>query len=85
MPDGMAYVVYKNVGTVDYSKGLVTLGSKFYPEISEGIVYGITITAIPEKMDLFVKENRVIRINRGYSDSVSISLITQLEAQQTAN
>lgn len=82
--DGTAYNVYENIGTVDYAKGLVTLSAKFYPEVAEGIVYGITITAIPENQDLFVKENRIIRINRGYTDSVSISLVTQTEAKQTS-
>jgi hypothetical protein len=72
--DGMETPVYSGVGTVDYENGTVTLNSKFAPVIPTGLEYAITVTAEPHTQDLFVYENRIFRINRGYPDSVNISL-----------
>lgn len=81
----MPMIVTKEVGTVDYGKGIVTLGSKFQPQIASGLAYAITITAKPKNQDLFVRENRIIRINRGYSDSVSLSLETETTSKAASN
>ena len=61
------------------------MGSTFIPQIPSNIVYGITITVQPKNQDLFVKENRVIRINRGYGDSVSVRLETESAASSTSS
>jgi hypothetical protein len=82
---GEKSLVLGGVGTIDYTKGIVRLNSKFVPQIAEGIVYGITITVQPSNQDLFVKENRVIRVNRGYSDSVSISLSNEMASKASAS
>jgi|688.fasta_scaffold00624_19 hypothetical protein len=81
---GAKTVVLKGVGTIEYSTGIIRLNSKFVPQIAEGIVYGITVTVQPQNQDLYVKENRIIRINRGYSDSVSVSLSSETVSRAAA-
>ena len=81
----MPMMVMKEVGTIDYSGGIITVGARFEPQISAGLGYGITITAKPKNQDLFVRENRIIRINRGYSDSVSLSLETETTSKAASN
>ena len=83
--DGSVTVVAKGVGIVDYAAGTIRMGSTFIPQIPSNIVYGITITVQPKNQDLFVKENRVIRINRGYGDSVSVRLETESAASSTSS
>lgn len=83
--DGSKEVILESVGTVDYAKGIVGMNSKFVPQISNTLVYGITITVIPENQDLFVRENKIIRINRGYSDSVSVALSTEAASRASSN
>lgn len=83
--DGSKSKILGGVGTLDYSKGIVRLNSKFVPQIADGIVYGITITVQPKNQDLFVKENKIMRISRGYSDSVSVSLVTDTVSKATSN
>ena len=82
--NGSKTTVLKSVGTIDYVGGTVRFSSKFIPQIAEGIVYGITITVQPKNQDLYVKENRIIRINRGYYDSVSISLSSEASSRAAA-
>jgi len=78
-------IIMSSVGSVDYAKGIVRMGYKFVPQISSNLVYGITITVKPENQDLFVRENKIIRVNRGYSDSVSVSLTTESISRESSN
>jgi hypothetical protein len=82
--NGDKTTVLTAVGTVDYANGTVRLNSKFIPEISTGTVYGIIITVQPKNQDLYVKENKIIRVNRGYSDSVSVSLFSEVASRASA-
>lgn len=66
--------VYPGVGNVDYTNGIITLSGAFAPVVPSELVYAIIITAQPEHQDLMVKENNILRISRGYKDSVNINM-----------
>ena len=72
--EGIKKIVYPNVGTVDYERGIVNFSSKFAPVYLNPF---FNITVVPQNHDLFVSENKILRINRGYPDSLNISLQTQ--------
>lgn len=71
--NGVRAIVYEKIGTVDYSRGVVNFKSTFSP-VSSGSLF--TITVQPQNDDLFVFENKILRVSRGYSDSVRVSLQT---------
>lgn len=71
-------IVYSNIGTIDYDAGVVSFSTKFQPV---GTV--MTVTVQPRNTDLFVFENKIFRINRGYSDSVKVSLVNQTARKQS--
>lgn len=72
--DGMSKLVYQNIGSVDYDKGIVRFNTNFAPT---GREIFLTITVEPQNDDLFVFENKMFRISRAYSDSIAVNLITQ--------
>jgi hypothetical protein len=72
--EGMSKLVYQNIGSVDYDKGIVRFNTNFSPTGSEIF---LTITVEPQNDDLFVFENKMFRISRAYSDSIAVNLITQ--------
>jgi hypothetical protein len=71
---GMMKMVMMKIGTVNYDKGLVTLSGKFRPVTNTNF---FSITVKPKNQDLFVFENKILRVSRGYYDSVTVSLTTQ--------
>ena len=78
--DGKKTVIYAKIGTIDYSSGLITFSSVFNPVSSSSL---FTITADPQNEDVFVFENKILRISRGYSDSVKVSISTQVNRKQS--
>jgi len=72
--NGNETLVYPNVGSVDYDLGKITMNPTFYPVVSADVVYAIIITAEPRNQDLFVSENKILRVSRGYADSVNVAL-----------
>jgi hypothetical protein len=72
--EGMMKMVMMKIGTVDYDRGLVTLSGRFRPVANTNF---ISVTVKPRNQDLFVFENKILRVSRGYSDSVAVSLTTQ--------
>lgn len=78
--EGMQSIVYTNIGTIDYMQGTLKFNTSFSP-VSSGSLF--TITVEPAHSDIFVFENKIIRLSRGYSDSVTISMKTQMDRKQT--
>jgi hypothetical protein len=72
--DNTRRVVMHKIGTVDYVSGVVILSSKFMP-ITNNNLFSVTVK--PKNQDLFVFENKILRVSRGYFDSVTVSLTTQ--------
>lgn len=68
-------VIYYGVGTVDYAVGLVKFNGKFSPTVSTSTERFLTITVVPKNTDIFSYENKILRISRVYTDSVSIAMI----------
>jgi hypothetical protein len=71
--DGTQKIEYPNIGQVDYIRGIVSLNTTFVPS---GNDLFFVITAEPENTDLYLFENSIFRINRGYADSVSVGITT---------
>lgn len=67
-------VEYPNIGRVDYSTGTVSFSTKFAPQGNQLFVY---LTAEPENTDLYVFENKMFRISRGYTDSVQVTVVSE--------
>ena len=76
---GTVYTVYPRIGTVDYDNGKIAFNSAFNP-VSTSVLF--TITAEPRNEDIFVFENKIVRISRGYSDSVKLSIQSQTNRKQ---
>jgi len=75
-------VVYPNIGTVDYDTGKINFSTFFSPV---SINTYLTITVQPRNTDIFVFENSMLRISRGYSDSVNVSVLTETTRKNTLN
>lgn len=69
---GNKNIEYSGIGRVDYQKGIVNFNTNFAPQGSDLF---FVISAEPENTDLYVFENKIFRISRGYSDSVKISVL----------
>jgi len=70
---GNKKIIYDNIGLVDYDTGVVRFNTNFNPVGT----FLFSVTAKPLNSDLFVYENNILRINRGYSDSVKVSIVNQ--------
>lgn len=73
-------LVYPNIGVVDYAKGTINFNTSFSP-ISTNAFF--TVTVQPQNKDIFVFENKILRISRGYSDSVSVTLQSQVNRKNS--
>jgi len=71
--------VMSNIGVIDYEQGSVRFNTKFSP-ITSSVFF--VLTAEPRNLDVFVFENKILRVNRGYSDSVKVNFITQTNRKQ---
>lgn len=78
--DGRQILVYPGIGTIDYAQGKVSFNTSFSP-ISTNPLF--TITVQPQNKDVFVFENKILRVSRGYPDSVSVSLQSQVNRKQS--
>jgi len=78
--DGKQILVYPGIGTIDYENGVVNMNTAFAP-ISTNPFF--TVTVEPKNNDIFVFENKILRVSRGYPDSVSVSLQSQVNRKQT--
>ena len=77
--NGSQSTVYPNIGVVDYANGTVKFNTAFAPTSVSPL---FTITVQPDNTDIFVFENKILRMSRGYTDSVSISLQSQVSRKQ---
>jgi hypothetical protein len=78
--DGKISLVYPNIGTIDYENGVVSMNTSFSPTSTSQF---FTITVEPKNKDIFVFENKILRVSRGYPDSVSVSLQSQTNRKQS--
>lgn len=80
MPDE-TITVYPSVGMMDYDAGVVTLNSKFQPDITStgSSAFPISVTVQPEITNLYATENQIIRINPVYTDSVKVTVTTETQ------
>lgn len=69
--NGMDTIVFPRIGSVDYMNGIVNFSTSFSPVIPSQL---FTVTVDPQNTDVFVFENKILRISKGYSDSVTISM-----------
>jgi hypothetical protein len=77
---GVVNLVYPKIGRVDYKKGVVSVNTLFSPETTSIF---FTITAEPQNLDIFVEENKILRVSRGYSDSIRVSVQSQTSRTET--
>lgn len=75
---GNTKIVYQNIGVIDYDEGVIRFSTNFNP-----VGFLFTVTVEPRYSDLFVFENKIFKINRGYSDSVKISVVSQATRKNT--
>lgn len=78
--NGQEVLVYPKIGTVDYDNGIVKFSTSFAPTSTGSF---LTLTVEPKNTDVYVFENKILRISRGYSDSVSVSLKTSTARKNT--
>lgn len=78
---GNVRIVYPNIGTVDYDLGTVNFSTAFAPITGNQL---FTVTVQPWSTDVYVFENKILRVSRGYSDSVKVSLRTDTNRRQGA-
>ena len=71
---GNQFLVYPHIGVCDYANGTVRFNTAFTPISSNPL---FTVTVQPKNSDLFVFENKVLRVSKGYADSVRVSLQSQ--------
>lgn len=69
--NGMDTIVFPRIGSIDYMNGIVNFSTSFSPIIPSQL---FTVTVDPQNTDVFVFENKILRISKGYSDSVTISM-----------
>jgi hypothetical protein len=79
---GRLRVVYPNAGSVHYSTGLVNFNTTFQPITTNQL---FTITVQPSSTDVYVFENKIFRVSRGYSDSVKIIMQTDTTRRQASS
>ena len=79
---GRIRIVYANAGTVDYSMGIVNFNTTFQPITTNQL---FTVTVQPASTDVYVSENKIFRISRGYSDSVKILMQTDTTRRQASS
>ena len=72
---GVVTSVYPAVGSVDYEIGVVSFNGKFNPMILTAVQSYLHINVIPVNTDLFVFENKILRISRVYTDSISLQMV----------
>jgi hypothetical protein len=77
--NGMQVLVYPKIGSVDYANGVVNFNTSFSPVSTDPL---FTVTAQPQNTDIFVFENKILRLSRGYTDTVSVSLQSQISRKQ---
>lgn len=77
--EGKKVLVYPKIGKIDYAKGVISFNTSFAP-VTQRTYF--TVTVKPQNNDIFMFENKVLRVSRGYSDSVRVRLQTQTNRVQ---
>ncbi|MBM3202282.1 hypothetical protein FJZ55_00025 [Candidatus Woesearchaeota archaeon] len=77
--DKSKILVYPNIGKIEYASGKLKFSTLFSP-ISNNPLFSVTVK--PQNTDLFVFENKIMRVNRAYTDSVKVGVSTQTDRKQ---
>lgn len=80
---GVSTIVYPSVGIVNYKTGVITFDGKFSPIIVTSKQQYLTLTVKPLNDDVFVFENKILRISNVHADSVSVKLISHQKRKET--
>ena len=76
-------MVYPSIGTVNYKTGVLLFNSKFLPIVADSSYQFLNITVVPSNTDIFVFENKILRVSRVHTDSVSVSLVPYEKRKET--
>lgn len=76
-------IVYPSVGTITYNTGIISFNSKFLPIINTTAQQYLTITVTPKNTDVFVFENKILRISGVHADSISIQMSAYEKRKET--
>lgn len=77
--------IYYGIGEIYYSTGIIKFNGKFAPISIGNSQRFLTITVTPLNTDIFSFENKILRISRVHTDSVSISMVPyEIRKQFTA-
>lgn len=77
--------IYSSIGEIYYSTGIIKFNGKFAPISIGNSQRFLTITVTPLNTDIFSFENKILRISRVHTDSVSISMVPyEIRKQFTA-
>jgi hypothetical protein len=77
--------IYSGIGEIYYSTGIIKFNGKFAPISIGNSQRFLTITVTPLNTDIFSFENKILRISRVHTDSVSISMVPyEIRKQFTA-
>jgi hypothetical protein len=77
--------IYSGIGEIYYSTGIIKFNGKFAPISIGNSQRFLTVTVTPLNTDIFSFENKILRISRVHTDSVSISMVPyEIRKQFTA-
>lgn len=77
--------VYYGIGEIYYSTGIIKFNGKFAPISIGNSQRFLTVTVTPLNTDIFSFENKILRISRVHTDSVTISMVPyEIRKQFTA-
>ena len=68
---GVNYYISENIGTVDYSKGIVSIKDLFPLSVGGDI---FKINAVPANKDILSERNVILKIDAGSSDSIEVTV-----------
>lgn len=71
---GVQTIEFPNIGQIDYENGVVRFSTRFAPQGNQLFFF---VTVEPQNTDLFVFENKMFRISRGYADAVKVGVTTE--------
>ena len=81
--NNVVVLVYPSVGTVNYKTGYVSFNNKFVPIVSNSAYQFLSITVTPANTDVFVFENKILRVSRVHPDSVSVKMVAYEKRKET--
>ena len=75
--------IYPSVGTVNYKTGAIAFNGKFSPVVVLTSQQYLSITVEPLNSDVFVFENKILRVSKVYPDSATVTLLAYEKRRET--